>query len=533
MTGYLRILRQRWWLVALPCVAAVMVAALTLPDEAEATGPTVTSFQATATLITSPVAFGDAMPVNLSTVALYATIGEIPEGAAEIMGYEGEPQLLASLVSVTPSPDTATLTISSSDPDGATAALRVNAFADATVAYFHDQQIQQVRDRIRAVRRQLSSTSAQLEKLRARQVVDGDAVINAKIAALQEQYTGHFSELSGLTQSAGNVDLLTVLEPGFPIPQTTQSFAAPSSPLARVGIAGMLGLVLGAALALVVERLDSRMRTREQVEEAMGLPVLAEIPVLPRHHRQGVVSAELPASVVAEAFRGLRSAVLLMSPGRAARAARQGQKRASLAVLVTSALPGEGKTTTVANLAAVMAEAGRRVLVLSLDLRNPRLHQCFDMNNGTGLSDLLAANRGRELREVVRTTGIPGVGIATSGHNLDHPGALLASAGPMIAAAKALADVVLIDTPPMLAVSDALDLARHADATLLVTRLNKATRSEADECQRLFSRLGVAALGTVLVGSRSAGAWYGYSLVGRKESRAPSERVNDAMTEAN
>lgn len=512
LSGYLRILRQRWWLLVLPGVAAVVVAVLTLPEQDAPTGPAVTSYSASATLIAAPVTVADTAPVSLSVVALYTTIGEIPQRAAQQLDYTGEPQVLAAMIMATPNADTATLTISGSDPDGQAVAERVNAFADATVSYFQDQQLQQTRARIEELRRQMGQTSTQLERLRARQ--DPGPVIEAKVSALQSQYGTQFAEVSALSSNAGRSDLLAVLEPAVAIPQTTQAFAAPSNPVARLGIASLLGLVLGAALALVVERLDSRMRTREEVEDSIGLPVLAEIPALPRKQRVGVLSASRPASVVAEAFRALRSSVLFMSPGMADLNARPGRKSSSLVVLVTSALPGEGKSTTVANLAAVMAEAGRRVLVLSLDLRNPRLHECFGMDNGTGLSDLLAAERGKQLREVVRETDVPGVAIATSGQHLYRPGALLASAGPMIATARTLADVVLIDTPPMLSAADALDLARYADQTLLVTRLNRTTRSEAAECQRHFSRLGVSALGTVLIGSRAAGVRYGYAVSG-------------------
>jgi len=463
-------------------------------------------------------------------VALYATIGEIPERAAERLGYDGEPQVLASLISASPNADTGTLTISTSDPDGAVAARRVNAFADATVAYFRDQQSQQARSRMQELKRQLAVTSAQLTRLQT-QSGQGGAIVQAEISALQGQYSAQFAELSELSRTAGGSDLLTVLEPGVPIPLTTQSFAPPSNPVARLGIAALLGLVLGAALALVVERLDSRMRTREQVEDAIGLPVLAEIPALPRNHHSGVLSASRPASVVAEAFRALRSSVLLMSPGRADRDSRPGRKPPSLVVLVTSALPEEGKSTTVANLAAVMAEAGRRVLVLSLDLRNPRLHDCFGVENDTGLSELLAADRGKDLREVVRETDVPGVLIATSGQHLYHPGALLGSVGPMITAARTLAEVVLIDTPPMLAAADALDLARYADQTLLVTRLNRTTRSEAEECQRHFSRLGIKVLGTVLIGSRPAGVRYGYVMAGRDDARTATDLESERQSD--
>ena len=459
-------------------------------------------------------------------VALFATTGEIPERAAKLLDYQGEAQVLATLVTATPAPDTGTLTLTTTDPDGETAAKRVNAFAEATIAFFRDEQSRQAQAQIAELTTQLDRTRQQLQAAQAQlDRAPADPVLQAKVDALQVQYSTQFGQVTSLQQQSGTSDLLSILQKGVPIPQATQTFTAPSNPVSRLAIAGVLGLLLGAALALVVERLDSRMRTREQVEDAIGLPVLAEIPVMPKSYRTKVVSALRPASVVAEAFRALRSSVLLAHPGPGRAPSRAGRPSSSLVILVTSALPGEGKTTTVANLAAVMAEAGRRVLVLSLDLRNPAAHRSFDVTNGTGVSDLLAADRVRHLEEVVRETDIPGVSVATSGHDTDHPGALLASVGELVAVARSLADVVVIDTPPMLTVADALDVARHADMTLLVTRLNKTTRTQAAECHRLLNRLGISAQGTVLVGSRPAGARYGYQMAGDHARESMGDEV--------
>ncbi len=521
VTNYLRILRQRWLLVMLPCIAALLVAGFTLPDEEEASEPVVNTYQATATLITSATPSSDQEPLSLATVALFATTGDIPERAAELLDYQGEPQVLASLVTVTPSPETGTLAISSVDADGKVAAERVNMFAQATIDYFQAEAQQQAEIRVKELQQQITRTSAEVGRLE--KAGGSDPGRESTIAGLNQTITALVAEKAAVQGASTKAAQLTVLQSGVPIPQSTQTFAAPSNPLFRIGIAGLLGLLLGAALALVVERVDSRMRTREQVEEATGLPVLAEIPLLPNRHRSGVVSASRPASSAAEAFRTLRSAVLL-SPGVVGTPVKGGRGREAVVLLMTSALPGAGKTTTVANLAAVMAEAGRRVLVLSLDLRNPTLHKYFGVPNGTGISELLSADRGRHLEEVVRETDVPGVAIATSGHDTDHPGALLASVRPLITAARSLADVVIIDAPPLLVVSDALDVARHADVTLLVSKLNKTTRGQAEECQRLFTRLGVSALGTILVGSRPAGARYGYPTVRPEPDEQPTAR---------
>lgn len=512
LTAYLRIFRQRWPLVLLPCLAAVIVAAVTLPPQDVQRGPVVTTYQATATLIASPTTQVNTVPLSLATVALFATRGEIPERAADLLDYPGEPQVLASQMTVTAANDTGTLDITASGPDGDEVADTVNKFAQATMEYFRDEEIERNRLRLRQLNRQLNKTETQLAELRALQGDGDDPVLETRIENMQAQFSVQLNEKFALNRSTGGSELLTFLQRAVPIPQATQTFVAPSNPAVRFGIAGLLGLLLGAALALLVERLDSRMRTREQVERGLGIPVLAEIPLQPRKRRDEVASAVRPASDVAEAFRALRSSVLLMRPGRSNGSAKPPARASSVTLIVTSALPGEGKTTTVANLAATMAEAGRRVLVLSLDLRNPRVHDMLGATNGPGVSDLLADPGARQLRDVVQDTTIPGVTIATSGEHLEHPGALLASVGPVVAAARSMADVVLIDTPPMLAVSDALDVARHTDGTLLVSRLNRTTRPQAEECRRRLDQLGLSALGTVLIGSRPAGARYGYPM---------------------
>ncbi len=238
------------------------------------------------------------------------------------------------------------------------------------------------------------------------------------------------------------------------------------------------------------------------MEKSFGLPVLAEIPKLPwgKRRRAALLSAEQPASGTAEAYRVLRSAVLLLRPSIESAQTGRPRKQETRVALVTSARAGEGKTTTVANLAIALAETGRRVLVLSLDFRNPRLHEYLGVKNGDGLSEVLESGNHRHLAGVVADTAHAGVRIATSGGVERSPGALLASAGRLITQARGLADVVLVDTPPLLVASDAVDLAQHADAVLLVGRLNRTTRTVAEAARRVVSRLGVPALGVVLVG---------------------------------
>ncbi len=513
LTTYLQIFRRRWLLLVVPALCAVAVAFLTAPQPQTATTASAT-YTAKATLIASPTyTTAGQPPVQMADVALFTSLGSVPRRAARRLGYHGEPQVLASTVEVTPDTTTNTLAISSTGPDRRQVAARVNAFASATVQFFTDQQRRQTGDRISTLNRQLGAITRQTRRVQARLASSpDDPVLSARLASLQSQYSTQFGEIGDLRRSLGASGPLEVLQPGVAIPLDGGGFEAPRSPLVRLGIAGLLGLLLGAALALLVERMDSRLRTRDQVEDAFGLPVLAEIPALSygRRRVREIVSAERPASATAEAHRALRSAVLLLGPHGSPDGIGGQEAAGSLVVLVTSALPGEGKTTTVANLAAVMAEAGRRVVVVSLDLRSPRLHEYFGLENGSGVSDLLAADRAGHLAGVLKDTHVPGVRVATSGQELAHPGALVASARPLLDQARRLGDVVLVDTAPMLTVSDAVDLAPYVDVAIVVSRLNRTTTTQAASSRRLLSRLGVPALGTVLVGSRGGGRYDGY-----------------------
>ena len=164
---------------------------------------------------------------------------------------------------------------------------------------------------------------------------------------------------------------------------------------------GGLGFLLGAAMALVLDRIDTRIRSKDDAEAVSGLPVLAQIPFIPRRHRHELISATRPASPFAEAYRNLRSTLAFArSPlSGSSIERRRGRPRATPAqraidheptvILVTSSGPYEGKTTTIANLAASYAETGRSVLILDCDFRRPRLHQVLGTRETPGLADVL------------------------------------------------------------------------------------------------------------------------------------------------
>lgn len=510
LTTYLEILRRRWLLPVAGALVALVAVWVLLPARAELSAPTV-SYQATSTLIALP---SNDTTLGLPTIALFATVGEVPRRAAERLRYDQDPQVLASMVTTAVDSTTGTLTITSNDTDGPMAAQRANVFAEELVSYFRERSGNQAKARLEVVNRSIARTATEIDQLDEKLALDPDnTLLAAERSGVRTHYEDLVAQASSLQGDLGGTAPAEILQPAVPVPTSTGVVAPPAEPWKRLLVGTVLGLAMGFALALVVERVDSRLRSREQVEEAFELPVLAEIPSRPllQRHEVAIASAVDPGGATAEAYRALRSSLVLLRPagtrGDGSGSTKQGQPTV---VLVTSCRPAEGKTSTVANLAVVLAETGRRVLVLSLDFRNPRVHEYLDAPSGAGLSDLLSAGRPEDLEGVVRDTAYPGVQLATSGQETRHPGALLTAAGDVVAVARELADVVLIDTAPMLAVSDAVDLSPHVDAVVVVSRVNRTTTGQARASHRLLSRLEVPALGVVLVGVADGRTYHRY-----------------------
>jgi capsular exopolysaccharide synthesis family protein len=278
-------------------------------------------------------------------------------------------------------------------------------------------------------------------------------------------------------------------------------------------IAGLVGLFAGFGVALMLDRSDSRLRTKEGAERHFGLPVLAEIPLLNiRDRSRAAVVAFERVPRVAESYRSLRTALLLFR-GKAASMATNGNGHSNgrsqttdpnsgglrQLVVVTSPEAGDGKSTTTANLAMAYAETGQSVLLVSWDLWRPLSPGVFDAQEGPGVSDYLDGH-GSSLVRYVQDTSIPGVRIVTAGLGGHHPTAQLEAARRLLEEARTLANVVIVDTAPILSASVTRELVTLADAVLVIARSGRTTVAAADRCAELLERLGAPTLGVVLVG---------------------------------
>lgn len=292
------------------------------------------------------------------------------------------------------------------------------------------------------------------------------------------------------------------------------------SPSERLLMGGGIGLFLALALVIVLEVLSSRVRDVAGTEGAARMPVVAEIPVvaMDRVTRFTVATATDPASLTAEAYRSLRTSLLAMwqrHPKNSA--ARNGNGNvASLGtlrtLLVTSPGPAEGKSITAVNLAAAFAETGVSVIVIDADFRRPTMHRYFATAPNPNLGDIDVVCTPADLEAVLQETGIPGVRMAASAPTKSDPGHAIAVAKAAVLAAKEIADLVILDSPPILLANDAADLALGVDATLLLARCGWTRRNGVASAADLLRRLEATVIGVVIVGAEhgARAGYYGY-----------------------
>ena len=293
-------------------------------------------------------------------------------------------------------------------------------------------------------------------------------------------------------------------------------------PVRNGGLGLLLGLVLGLGLAFLRETLDTRVRSAEEIEERLGLPLLARLPEPPRNLRrkQELVMLAAPSGPQAEAFRMLRTNLDFANLERNVRT-----------IMVTSAVEREGKSTTVANLAVALARTGRRVVLVDLDLRRPIIHRFLRLEGRPGLTNV-ALGQVRLEQALVRLGVSDAAGRRDAQPNGDGQAAVtgileVLLSGPLPpqvgefvgtpALAEILeqlaerADLVLIDSPSLLTVGDTMTLSSRVDALLVVTRLNVVRRPMLTELARALEASPAQKLGLVVTGAGlDEGYGYGY-----------------------
>jgi capsular exopolysaccharide synthesis family protein len=301
----------------------------------------------------------------------------------------------------------------------------------------------------------------------------------------------------------------------------------------------MLGLTLGLALAFFLDHLDNTISTAAELEQLTSVPVLS---LIPSHGRSDTAlarvrrkSSSLPADSIdliahvdsrtqaSEAYRSLRTSILLSNPGRPPRR-----------IVLTSAIPGEGKSATALNLAVVLAQLGRRVVIIDTDLRRPRLHHAFQLSDRVGASTYLSGLE-RDSSHLIQPTGIEHLYFIASGPIPPNPSELLNS--PIFARLgnellEQGFDHIIYDSPPVLSVSDPVIVAAAADTCIMVVRAGRTPRQSIRTAVERLAQSGGGPLGIVL-NHFDVEAGYGrYEYDERYRPGGPDEDVEPPTSEA-
>ena len=262
----------------------------------------------------------------------------------------------------------------------------------------------------------------------------------------------------------------------------------------------LVGLAGGLSLAFVMESRDTSVHSLEQVRMITSLPSLAVIPLSTRPNRSlpaakrlprsaaAMASAIRPKSEIAEAYRALRTSILLSRTGKSAKI-----------LMVTSALPQEGKTTTSVNLAIVLAQHGSRVLLIEGDMRRSGISKILHLQSDIGLSTLLGNNSVAETA-ILSVADVPNLSVLPAGPVALHPSEMLASARmrDLVRGLEPQFDHIIIDTPPVLSVTDAALLSALADSTLIVVRAGTTSRAALRRVHDVLSHVDARIMGVIL-----------------------------------
>jgi capsular exopolysaccharide synthesis family protein len=409
--------------------------------------------------------------------------------------------------SVTPNGSADILSFQVDDPNAAVAAQLARAYAAAFASYKQSLNATALTD----ARAQLR---AQIASLRAKGQQDGPLYRNL-VASEQQLHTMQLLQGSDTVLGAPRAGVQVQPNPK------------------RTTLLGFgFGLLLGIAAAFAIDAVDPRIKSEEEIEELLELPLLARIPAPPKHlrNRFGLILTDEPRSAYADGVARLATAVSFTMPDHPTRI-----------LMFTSAGEQEGKSTTVSNLAVALARSGSSVAVVDLDLRQPTVSSLFNIFSLSGLTDVVV--RKATLEQALVRVDIDHVGRRALQQGVQTPqqaaplfvlpsGPLPASPAEFVGSEAVVArvleplrtqvDYVLIDTPPMRAVADASIVAARADGIVIVSRVGIAARPELRELKRHLDGIATPTVGVVITGVDATA--YGYGGYGRPYDGGASEQ---------
>lgn len=325
-----------------------------------------------------------------------------------------------------------------------------------------------------------------------------DKATSAKLAnAVASAMTSYVARLETPTGGGQPLAKLTVVS-------AATAGSSPVSPKTErnVALGAFVGLLFGALIVVIRLRLNNKVRSEADVALVSDIPVVGSVPSDDRLTKRGLINFREGATAAAEAFRKLRTNLTFTSVDKPARI-----------ILVTSAVAVEGKTTTAMNLAASLVEADNRVVIVDADLRRPQVNARSGLVGDVGLTNVLRGDG--ELNDLVQPTQVDGLWILASGTQPPNPAELLGTkrSGKALAELASSFDYVIVDSPPVLPVTDAVVLAQWVDGVLLVARFGSTKIPDLRDAHSQILAVQTPVIGFVLTETRGDKARYGYYAV--------------------
>ncbi len=361
---------------------------------------------------------------------------------------------------------TTVLTIAVSSPDPHFAADAANAIANSYVTYTEDRYAGQVAEQESILEKRRQELIAQINDIETQ--IAANKPTNPSNTTLNTQLQNYAAQLQTVNTTLTQLQLdQTQVRSGAIVIGNATVPTSPSSPkpIVDASVAGLIGILIGIGVALGLDYFDDRVDDRDELTKITGgMHILGEIPFFEKSEVDGsakIVAVEHPRSKAAEAYRALRTSVQFL----------QLDSEQALIVQFTSPLEGEGKTTTTIDLAATMAQGGVKVALVGCDLRRPQLSKFFNWENEVGLSSYLSGSA--NLTDIVKSPeGLPNLTVVDSGVIPPNPSELLSSPRlrRLLVELAKTHDTVIVDSPPLLPVTDALVIAQVVDAVVLIVR---------------------------------------------------------------
>ena len=505
LRDYIQVIRARQWVIVQAVVIvtlATLVVSLVVPKSYSGQAQVlITEKNSAAALLGNTLPLSTQPERTLETQVEMMKRRPIAEEVIRKLNLQTTPEELLRRVRVSALGQTNLVNITATDSDPRIAANIANAIAEVYVTSARDAERQSIAQAADEVQRRLDEAQTQIVDLGRKIVATGQS---ANLQSQLQIATGTYSTLAEkLEQLRINEQLET--GPGRVVTSAVIDLqSATPKPVTNVLLGALVGLVLGVGLVFLFEYLDNTIKSTEEAEKLFGAPVLGTIPtdLMEKGQKRRLSIVESPGSSTAEAYRVLRNSLDFIN--------FQDDMKT---ILVTSSAPGEGKSTVASNLAAALAQAGKKVVLVSVDFRRPTTDQFFHVNNQIGLSDVLLGTH--SLKSALQRPGDDQLLVLAAGKMPPNPSELLGSAkmGEVIQALKEWGEWIIMDSPPLLAVADPAAAARWADGVLVVSQAGGTTREIARRAMEVLAKVGARTIGVVVWGledNRSASSRYGH-----------------------